>query len=204
MRRCIALAFVLAVAKSASAREPSDDEYVAAVNAPTKGTAHAWYGYQTFLADAAYIAIFATVPAWPGVGEGGAFVLTCDALAFVATAPGIHALHDDPQAAWIVALNGGTTIAGAFVGFGIGLAAAPPCACPSNPLFSLPCACGVASGGWGAYAGTIAGASLAAILDAALFARETPDAARASSRVSWHVSPLAFQSGAGVGVAGTF
>ena len=204
MRAAAAAVFLGALALAPHARaappaEPDDLDELYAEAHPQPRHAFAsprlgkWYGWQILLADVSFIGIFATVPAWGNVSEGGGVALALDLVCFLGAAPAIHGAHGDGDAGGIALLvDLAFTSVGALAGFGAGEAT------PCSGLF-----CHLSGDGWGAYAGTLAGASLAAIIDAAVLAWEKPEP-RASSSVSWTVAPFALRGGAGLGVRASF
>ncbi len=210
--RILALATVAAAllaesAHAAPAEDDLDELYAEAHppqhHAPAPLTAPGrWYGWQTLLADASFIAVFASTPAWGDVGEGGGIALVFDLLGFLATAPVIHSVHGNADAGGMtMLLRLGATSVGALTGFGAGAAAR----CSSEPATLFSSFCGISNAGRGAYYGTLIGAGLAAVLDAVAFAWEKPDASRAAtSSFRWTVSPFGLRGGAGLGVVASF
>ena len=157
---------------------------------PRLGT---WYGWQILLADLSFIGIFATVPAWGNIGEGGGVAIAFDIGAYLAVAPAIHGAHgDDGGGALSLALHAVLPLFTMLAGIGIG--ASTHC----DGLF-----CGLSSAAWGAYGGIIVGASFAMIIDAAALAWEKPDP-HSSSSVAWSIAPFALRGGAGIGLGGSF
>jgi len=154
----------------------------------------AWYGYETLLADAAFIGLFATVPAWQFDGRAGGVLLTFDAIGFASVAPILHSLNGNGDGGGIaLALNVGLPFAGMWTGIGF-----------ASMLDCKGWLCGLTNMGWGAYAGILSGAGLAAIIDASVLAWKKPSHHDDHPCTTFALTPITLPSGAGLSVAGTF
>jgi hypothetical protein len=187
--RCpVALTLVLVFARAA--RADDDDRH------------RRWYGWQPLLIDSACAAVFASLPAWSN-GELSTAAGVLDFFVFSFASPMLHAAHGDSNGGISVVLHLTLPASGALVGMGLGAAHHDTCDPSQNLLCGLD---GIASLGdrlaTGAWVGTLAGAGLAAIVEAVALAWEP--ASPSSATAFWTITPLALPAGGGLGVAGAF
>ena len=180
-----AVVLVSATAMAAPA-EPFDYESAAPPVTSAKPTSvsapSGWYGWQTLLVDAALIGAFATYPAWSNFAGANALV-TVDAIAFVAVAPIIHALHDNRSGAGVsIVLHLFVPMATTL----LGLAAMATCALRCSSVWPGP------------YVGALAGGTMGTLVDSIGFAWDKRPGAKVS------VAPYGVRGGAGLGVVCAF
>jgi hypothetical protein len=186
MRVAAAFLFVLAFAGHAAA-EPVhvDDPFEDLYPKPSHETAKPlgrWYGWQILAVDAGLLAVWATWPAWKFDGTA---LLAVDAIAFNLAAPIVHGAHGrGPAAGGSVLLHMAAPLVGALAG-AVGDAASALC------LGRV--ACSAATPGMDAWAGALAGAGFATLIDAAALAWE--DKKSESDAVSWSVGPRMARGG---------
>ncbi|WP_394842999.1 hypothetical protein LZC95_38805 [Pendulispora brunnea] len=172
-----AVALLLGLSSTASAADATEPK------SKEPATEVRWYGYQTFLSDAASTALII------GAAHSENVVLaTLGAGTYLVGGPLIHVLNGHPQAVGpSVAVRLGIPAVGGLIGAGIGAATS-------------------GGGDWSGLAiivcglvGVAGGASIASIIDATTFAKQTKP--RFSS-FSMGVAPT--QGGFTIGAAGTF
>jgi len=186
--RWLAVAIV-AFASSAHADE-LDDLYIEA-NGLTRPTPRpiardqVWYGWQTMMADGAFISAWALYPKWNGFTGDGTLLLV-DMLGYSVVSPLIDALHDNVRSESI-ALRLGMPLLGTLLGLSIGSIVPTRCTsflflCSDNALVD------------GAFYGAVFGAGLASLIDGLAFAWTTRKPKHDTT--SWALTPF--------GVRGTF